>query len=230
MNTQKQTSSMIGRRLLANLVDILLLLMLFFFFYFVLFKPLMNNIYNISAHKENYITATNSYNTIREEYGIISFDSASDIIYNTVTDEIKNAFLNDTRVIELTKTIQDEAMYVFKYTMLGCLYSLLCSSSIAFILLPLCLRTKTLGRLCMKLTLIKGKEKKTLPFYLVILRGVIYIIIDVLLGILSLGIIPLIDLIVAVLSKENRSIVDKLSDCRVVEGSIPIEVNDSITE
>lgn len=230
MNTQKQTSSMIGRRLLANLVDILLLLMLFFFFYFVLFKPVMNDIYNISSHKENYTQCMNDYNAIRVDYGIISYDSASDIIYNTVSDDIKNAFLNDSRVIELTKTIQSEAMYVFQYTMLGCLYSLLCSSFIAFILLPLCLRTKTLGRLCMKLTLIKGKEKKMLPFYFVLLRGVTYIIVDVLLGILSLGIVPLIDLLVAILSKENQSIVDKLSNCRVVEGSIPIEVNESIPE
>lgn len=230
MNTQKQTSSMIGRRLLANLVDILLLLILFFFFYFVLFKPVMNNIYNISSHKDNYTQCMNNYNSIREEYGIISFDSSSNIIYNTVTDDIKNSFLNDSRVIDLTKTIQDEAMYVFKYTMLGCLYALLCSSFIAFILLPICLRTKTLGRLCMKLTLIRGKEKKTLPIYFVLLRGVVYIVIDVMLGILSLGIIPLIDLLVAILSKENRSIVDRLSNCRVVEGSIPIEVNESIQD
>lgn len=82
----------------------------------------------------------------------------------------------------------------------------------------------------MKLTLIKGKEKKTLPIHFVLLRGVVYIVIDVLLGILSLGIIPLIDLLVAIPSKENRSIVDRLSNCRVVEGSIPIEVNESIQD
>ena len=221
---------MIGRRLLAFLVDVLILMILFFFLYFLLFKPVMNNVYQLSSHKDCYTQYLREYDAIRAEYGIISFGSDSSIIYNQVTDEIKNAFLNDSRIIQLTKEMQYEARYVSTYTMLGCFYSILCSSSLIFIIIPLCIKTKTIGRLCMKLTMIKGKEKKILPWYLVIIRGVVFILLDVILGVLTLGIIPLVDLLVAILSKDNRSIVDFISFSRVIDGVIPLEFIESVDD
>lgn len=227
MNKQKQNNSMIGRRLLAYLVDVLILMILFFFLYFLLFKPVMNDSYHLSSHKDCYSQYLREYDSIRAEYGIISFGSDSSIIYNQVMDEIKNAFLNDGRIIQLTKEMQYEAKYVFTYTMLGCFYSILCSSSLIFIIIPLCIKTKTIGRLCMKLTLIKSKEKKYLPWYFVMIRGVVFIVLDVILGTLTLGIVPLVDLLVAVLSKDNRSIIDYLSFSRVIDGVIPLEFIES---
>lgn len=87
--------------------------------------------------------------------------------------------------------------------------------------------TKTIGRLCMKLALIKSNEKKYLPWYFVIVRGVVFIALDIILGVLTLGTIPLADLLVAVLSKDNRSIVDYLSFSRVIDGVIPLEFIES---
>lgn len=221
---------MIGRRLLAFLVDVLILMILFFFLYFLLFKPVMNNSYHLSSHKGSYSQYLSEYDSIRAEYGIISYGSDSSIIYNSVTDEIKNAFLNDSRIILLTKEMQYEAKYVFTYTMLGCFYSILCSSSLVFIIVPLCIKTKTIGRLCMKLTLMKSNEKKYLPWYFVIVRGVVFIVLDIILGVLTLGIVPLADLLVAVLSKDDRSIVDHLSCCRVIDGVIPLEFIESVDD
>ena len=77
---------------------------------------------------------------------------------------------------------------------------------------------KTIGRLIAKLIVINGKPINWLH---TLFRALVSIIINIYLAIITLGIVPLISLIVSIIIKDNRSLVDLVSGTKVIDGKLP---------
>ena len=73
-------------------------------------------------------------------------------------------------------------------------------------------------------------KNKYIPFYLLILRQILAIIINVILGVFTIGIVPLINLLVCILQKDNKCIYDLICKTEVIDGKLPIEIVNALNK
>ena len=74
------------------------------------------------------------------------------------------------------------------------------------------------------------RQTKYIPFYLLILRQILAIIINVILGVFTIGIVPLINLLVCILQKDNKCIYDLICKTEVIDGKLPIEIVNALNK
>lgn len=226
---KKKMESMIGRRLIAVLIDILLLTILCFFANGFISQPILNNTTDIVEVREDYIDSSKQYNDIQDEYGIYYYDENGNRHYNEdVSEETKNEFLSDERIISLKDEMLDQQKYILQIFALEVLISVSIGSIIVFIILPLILRKgRTLGKMALKLEIV-DMELNSTSSLIILARYILAIIINIYLGIISIGIIPLINLIVAIATYKNQVIYDLLLKTQVVSDVIPPDVCNEI--
>lgn len=217
---------MIGRRLIAMMIDFLLLSLIAFFCFGLIVHPLTTKVTNYNDVVENYQQLDKEYCSIQDEYGIYYYDENNKRVENVnVSEEVKQQFLNDERIVALKDDIIISQQDILKFAIGEISIAILLGSLVVFILLPLCLRKgRTLGKLTMKLFVVDTKYNY-IKWYLLIPRQLLYIILNIYLGIITLGIMPLINLIVAILTRENQTIYDLICHSCIADGRIPLEVN-----
>ena len=223
---EEKVESQVGRRLFAMMVDLLLMSIISFFLFGLVVHPIVSNIQSYNQVITIYKDDNQKYNDIQDEYGIFYYDENNTRIENkSVSEEIKNCFLNDERIIELSDRIIDEQHQILKYIVLEATLTIFVSSFIVFYIVPLLLRKgRTLGKYILKLYVINYKFEYV-KWYALLLRQFLYIIINVILGIFTLGIMPLVSLLICILSKKNQTLYDLAAKTYVIDGKIPLEVN-----
>ncbi len=213
-----KNESMVGRRLYAWMIDALILFVLVFVFDWLVSTPLMNNVTDILEVKEEYIKLAKDYEVIQDEYGIYYYDSENNRIYNNeVTEEVKNKFLSDQRILDLNKLLVEKQNYIIINFIIKIAISLLLASIIIYIILPLVLsKGRTLGKLAAKLYVVND-DNSYAKWYKILIRYILNIIFNVYLALASLGIIPLISLIVSINQKQNKALPDLICKTIVVD-------------
>ena len=213
-----KNESMVGRRLYAWMIDALILFVLVFVFDLLVSTPLMNNVTEILEVKEEYIKLAKDYEVIQDEYGIYYYDSENNRIYNNeVTEEVKNKFLTDQRILDLNNRLVEKQNYIILNFIIKIAISLLLSSIIIYIIIPLSLsKGRTLGKLAAKLYVVND-DSSYAKWYKILIRYILNIIFNVYLALASLGIIPLISLIVSINQKQNKALPDLICKTIVVD-------------
>ena len=220
--------SMVGRRLYAKVLDVLILFVLVFLFDGMVSKSLQSKITDIDEIKASYVINSDIYEDIQDEYQIYIYDTNGNREYNDdVTQEVKDAFLNDSRILALNDVLQKEQKQIILYFVLRIMFSIFVPAFILYGVIPLLLKDgKTIGRLAAKLIVINNNGT-TIKWYKTLLRALASILINIYLAILTLGIIPLASLIVAIVIKENKSFVDLVARTKVIDGKIPYFITEN---
>jgi uncharacterized RDD family membrane protein YckC len=213
-----KNESMVGRRLYAWMIDALILFVLVFVFDWLVSTPLMNNVTEILEVKAEYIKLAKDYEVIQDKYGIYYYDSENNRIYNNeVTEEVKNKFLTDQRILDLNDRLVEKQNYIILNFIIKIAISLLLSSIIIYIIIPLSLsKGRTLGKLAAKLYVVND-DSSYAKWYKILIRYILNIIFNVYLALASLGIIPLISLIVSINQKQNKALPDLICKTIVVD-------------
>lgn len=230
LKNSENAKPMVGRRILAFTVDTLLFLFLTFFAYGFVGSEIVKRTTNASEVSTEYQADSRAYEELQEEYGIYYYDANSTRTYNSnVTEEDKQAFLADERVIALSEKIGNEQNQILGFFFIGLAYAVGLTCLIENIALPLIFRKgRTVGKLIMRLAVIDKDEKKYLPWWKVIVRYSVYSVLNSFLGIATVGLLPVANLVVAILTKDNRSIHDLIAGSRVVDSTIPLSLNETI--
>jgi hypothetical protein len=214
---------MIGRRLYAWIIDTFLFLVLLFFVDGLIATPIMNKTTNIEKVLDSYVINSDIYNDLQDEYELYIYVDNQRVQNESISEEVKQDFLNDSRVIEITNTLYYEQTILLKTMIVRLSLSILAVSLIVYILFPLLFnRGRTLGKVIAKLSLNKNNEYA--KWYLVAIRYLLSIIFNIYLAIISLGIIPLINLLLAINHRENRAIYDMILGINVEDNKLPIEI------
>lgn len=217
--------SMVGRRLYAWILDTLLLVILTFILDGLVSIPIINKVTNIEEVSASYLDNSKEFESIQDEYKIYIYDSNNNRVYNNqTTEEVKNAFLNDERIIKLKEELVLEQEYIVINFIERLSLSILFGSLIVYIIIPLILRNgKTIGKLGAKLNVISDNNEYA-SWYKIVIRYILSIICNIYLAIITLGIVPLISLLVSINHKDNKAIPDIISKTIVIDGKIPFEV------
>ena len=214
--------SMVGRRLYAKMIDIFILFILVFLFDGFVSQPVNKSITNIEEITLSFNENTKAYEKIQDEYNIYIYDENGNRNYNEgVTEETKYLFLNDSRVLELKTLIARQQKDIILNFVLRIVISIFIPAFLLYGIVPIFLKEgKTIGRLVAKLIVIENKGKP-IGWLKTLLRALVSIVINIYLAIVTLGIVPLISLIISIIVKDNKSIVDFISGTKVIDGKIP---------
>ena len=223
--------SMIGRRLYAWLIDTLLLLVFVFFIDGLVSTPIMNNNTDIEQVLDSYVINSDIYNDLQDEYGFYIYDvSGNRIVNEDISEEDINKFSNDDRVIEITSKLYEEQKKLVITLGVRISLSILVASSLVYLLIPLIVgKGRTFGKLIAKVVLV-NKNNDYAVWYQVLARYSLSIIFNIYLSIISLGIVPLINLIYAINQKDNKTFYDLICNTTIENGVIPLEVVNKIKE
>ena len=219
--------SMIGRRLYAWIIDTFLLFVFVFFIDGLISTPIMENTTNINEVLDSYIINSSEYSKLQDEYEIYIYEGENRVLNENLTDEERQEYLNDERVINVTNKLFEEQKILLKTLIIRISLSILAGSIITYIFIPLILkRGRTLGKLIAKLALIKNEMYA--KWYEVILRYLLSIVFNIYLAILSLGIIPLVNLVYAINQKDNKTLYDLILNITIEDNKVPLEIKRKI--
>ena len=219
--------SMIGRRLYAWIIDTFLLFVFVFFIDRLISTPIMEKTTNINEVLDSYIINSNEYNKLQDEYEIYIYEGENRVLNENLTDEERKEYLNDERVIEITNKLYEEQKILLKTLIVRISLSILVGSLITYVIIPLLIkRGRTIGKLIAKLALVKNETYA--KWYEVILRYLLSIVFNIYLAIISLGIIPLINLIIAINNKDNKAIYDLFLNITIEDNKVPLEIKRKI--
>ena len=217
--------SMIGRRLYAFVIDAFIFIALTFLIDGLVSTPINKAVTNIEQVYESFNVHNDRYNDLSVQYGIYFEDANGDLKFNEkVTPEQENAFFADPEVKELRTLLESESNELIVNFVVRVIISMTVTSFIVFYVVPLCIRRgRTVGKLIAKLNIV-SKDYSYITWYKLLLRYLVSTITNIFLFIGTLGIVPLILLIVTINSKENQNIYDKLVKVYVIDGKIPANI------
>ena len=219
--------SMIGRRLYAWIIDTFLLFVFVFFIDGLISTPIMEKTTNINEVLDSYIINSNEYNKLQDEYEIYIYEGENRVLNENLSNEERQEYLNDERVIEVTNKLYEEQKILLKTLIARISLSILAGALITYIFIPLILkRGRTIGKLIAKLALVKNEMYA--KWYEVILRYLLSIVFNIYLAIISLGIIPLINLLIAINNKDNKAIYDLMINTTIQDNKVPLEIKRKI--
>jgi len=202
------------KRTIAALIDITFAAILSLFIFFLFIHPIIEKTTDLVKLQEEYISKGEEYNVMVWNELISDYEENKD----ATKDQI-SAFNNDPTVKELMSKISSiqnsELIISFSFSL-----------ALIYILLPLISRHGcTIGKKALGLHVISRNENK-LKKSQVFFREISFIIIEIIGGIITYGIIPLVSLALIVFSKNKLSLHDYFSKTDVVITNIKkIEVN-----
>lgn len=195
------------KRVVAALMDVSLFLIITMFSVLLIAEPIVEHTTNILEIREEYTALAEQYNikVWNEELGMY--------VDNPNLTEIElTEFNNNPRVKELE---EENASIVMMEVMIA----LTIGSAIVYILIPVLMKNNhSLGKKIMNLKVIstKGEELKK---YQLAIRGVSYIVIELSIGLLTYGVVPILSLLLSLFTKRNQTIHDLISSTKVVKYS-----------
>lgn len=195
------------KRVVAALLDVSMFLIITMFSVLLIAEPIIEKTTDIIQIREEYTKLAENYNVRiwNEEMGMY-------IDNPDVTEEELNAFNNDERVLAL----EEENSSI---VMLEVMISLSVAAVIVYLVIPLMSKNnQTLGKKAMGLIVVSSK-KGDLKKVNVAIRGVSFVIIELFIGLISYGIVPLISLALIMFSNKKQSLHDFISSTKVIKGS-----------
>lgn len=217
--------SMIGRRLYAWLFDTMILLLLAFFFEGFVNGPMIQGLPEVQETLVSYENHWEEYRTLQDEYDVYVYDADNNRVYNQgITEEGLNAFKNNEEVKVLSEKIYKEQNILINYLVIRICLDLAFSSVIVYLIIPLIAKQgRTIGKLIAKLA-IADNNNEYAKWYLVGARYLLSIILNVYLTLFTIGIVPLVNLLISIGQKDNKSINDLICQTKVVDNKIPLEI------
>ena len=217
--------SMVGRRLYAWIIDVFVLFILIFMFDGLVSLPIFESVTDINVVQASYIEHSEEYNLIQEEYNIYYYDDNGERIYNEdVTEETKQLFLNDSRILELNEKLIKEQEYILINFILRIMLSIFLAHFISKFILGLLIgKGRSFGKYTAKICLVDDNYNYA-KWYIHGLRCFLDLIFNVYLAILSLGMVPLINLLITINQKDNKSICDLICKTQIVDCKIPVGI------
>lgn len=189
------------KRFFAAFIDVCLTLILTLFVYFIVVEPIFERTTEINQYREQ-------YNEKYEEYGVMIWSEEWQSYVNNpdATEEQKEAFNNDPIVKELYEKINS---IVYREFTVSCTIS----TALIFILVPMISKKgTTVGKKALGLIVVSTK-KEELKKTQVLVREISFILIELVGGLITYGIIPLVSLILIIINK--KSLHDYLSKTNV---------------
>lgn len=207
-----------NKRLLAFCIDIIIAFILFLIIYSLAIKPLLYHYMQFDHHMELYSSYISQYNDLCFEYGIISYGENSEIIYNNVSNEVWQAFNQDQRVIDTIALRDNEFYTAFFCRILTFIVSMLISLGITNLIIPIILRGRTTGMIALKIETIRKNGEKA-PYWLTALHFLFFYIFSIFLGVCTLGISALLEILFGLFNKNHMTISDLVSQTIVIQHS-----------
>lgn len=215
---------MVGRRLYAWIIDIMIFLVFVFFVDGMVSTPIMNKTTDIQKVVESYKINSEVFEELQDEYEIYIYVEDYRVLNDDITEEKKQEFANDERVILISNTLCEEQKMLLTTMAIRISLSILVVSIFVYIVLPLIIgKGRTVGKLIAKLVMV-NKNKEYSKWYQVVVRYLLSIIFNIYLAIITIGIVPLINLIIAIGTKDNQTLYDKLSKVTIEDGKLPLEI------
>lgn len=196
------------KRTISALIDISLLLITTMFLVIYIAEPIAEKAIGISAIREE-------YSNLCVEYNIKYWDESQKMYLDNLeaTDEEKAAFDNDERVNVLEQKIASTMMVEI-------VSSISVGALLFYIVIPLVSkRGNTLGKKALGLAVINRDGNKLTKLQLGI-RGVGFIVIELIIGLMTYGLAPLISLAMVMFGKNGISLHDYLAGTTVSNKSV----------
>lgn len=205
-------------RMGAFIIDMFLIILLCFFFEFAVSRNVVGTNKNVKENLAMYELYDAEFGKIQDEYQIYIYDEDGKRIYNEdLTDETKQAFENDERVKQIRIDIRPYSQKVIAYAAIEYSIALFLATMVALFILPLIFKEgRTLGKLILKVA-VRNKDDSDIKWYKVMLRWLFQLVFEILLGVLTLLITPLMSLICTALTRENYSLTDLVCKTRVIQ-------------
>ena len=146
------------------------------------------------------------------------YDEDGKRLYNEkLTEETKTAFETDERVIKVRNDITPYAKKVIAYAAIEYSIALLLSSFIALFVIPLIAKEgRTLGKFLLKVA-VRNIDDSDIRWPRLLLRWFVQLVLEIVLGLLTLLAIPLISLVCTTFTKDNKSLVDLICRTKVIQ-------------
>lgn len=207
-----------GSRMGAFIVDIFLIVILFFFFELAVCRTTIGNLSVVKENLATYNYYEGEFAKIQDEYEIYIYDEDGKRLYNEkLTEETKNAFETDERVIKIREEIDPYAKKVIAYATIEYSLALLLSSFIALFVIPLIAKEgRTLGKFLLKVA-VRNKDDSDIKWHKLLLRWFVQLVLEIVIGLVTLLALPLISLVCTTFTKDNKSLVDLICGTKVVQ-------------
>jgi uncharacterized RDD family membrane protein YckC len=169
---------------------------------------IINKFTSYPTINDEYDALVVEYDTLEDQYQIYLYDEDNNRVFNKeITDEQTNAFLQDPRVNEIKELVVKDQNKIYTYDALEITTSSIISLIITYFIIPLIFASKaTLGKKAFHLVIYQQDQLLSKKKYY--LEQILYVLINVILGIGTLGIIWIGGIIAMVITKDNQSIVD----------------------
>ena len=207
-----------GSRMGAFIVDIFLIVILFFFFELAVCRTTIGNLSVVKENLATYNYYEGEFAKIQDEYEIYIYDEDGKRLYNEkLIEETKTAFEADERVVKIRKEIDPYAKKVIAYGTIEYAIALFLSSFIALFVIPLIAKEgRTLGKSLLKVA-VRNKDDSDIKWHKLLLRWFVQLVVEIVLGLLTLLAIPLISLVCTTFTKDNKSLVDLICRTKVIQ-------------
>ena len=207
-----------GSRMGAFIVDMFLIVILFFIFEVALCRNTIGKTKEVTESLQMYEYYENEFAKLQDEYEIYIYDEEENRIYNEkVTEEVNAAFEADERVIKVRNDITPYAKKVIAYAAIEYSIALLLSSFIALFVIPLIAKEgRTLGKVLLKVA-VRNSDDSDIRWPRLLLRWFVQLVLEIVLGLLTLLAIPLISLVCTTFTNDNKSLVDLICRTKVIQ-------------
>lgn len=201
------------QRILSVFCDVAFAIIMTLVFAKIVVAPVLNSITHLPTHIENYRSLTKEFDALQDQYGLYVYDEDKNRIENKeVTEEQKEIFLKDERVIEikaLAPSLQDE---IRKDTLLEMVTSFYVSAAFTYLVVPFAFRKKksTIGKKIFHFVQVNENET-LLTNGQYFLKNLFIFFVHYILGLLSFGVILLVELIFVCVDKKHQTLVDKIT-------------------
>lgn len=200
------------QRIVSVFCDVAFAIIFSLVFAKLIVSPILNPITHLSDHITTYQFLTKEFDALQDQYGLYIYDEKENRIENKeVSEEQKEHFLNDARVIEIKKEVPPLQDEIRKDTLLEIATSFYVSVAFSYFVVPFVFRKKkaTVGKKIFHFVQIKDDNLLTNSQYL--FKNFLLFLFHYVLGLLSFGIILLLELIFVCVSKDHQTLVDKIT-------------------
>ena len=200
------------QRIVSVFCDVAFAIIFSLVFAKLIVSPILNPITHLSDHISMYQSLTKEFDALQDQYGLYIYDEKENRIENkNVSEEQKENFLNDARVIEIKEEVPPLQNEIRKDTLIEIATSFYVSVAFSYFVVPFVFRKKkaTVGKKIFHFVQMKADNLLTNSQYL--FKNFLLFLFHYVLGLLSFGIILLLELIFVCVSKDHQTLVDKIT-------------------
>jgi len=197
-------------RFLVAFLNFLMLILMSFIFDALVSSRIASNLNGYQSSYDCYETLENEFYAIQDEYHIYIYDEDNNRVINpNLTDEMKSNFLNDTRVVSIKNEAYDLSITIRMYAIVPFIISYILMTMVVYVLPTLFFKKKqNIGMKAFNVVLYKNEE---IPLRIQVVGYMfLYIFFHLIIGVLTLFILNIIDLVYTNFNKDHRTLMEKI--------------------